>query len=435
MGTFAGKPLFDPAVALAECRRLNFPVDHWLGKANRFACPAGTESGTGVVLMTRADLNRLDLNAAFDLVFTAAGDPPLKLKRIHVVRALCVTPGAPADPKALYAVELADVRRKLALTSGDRGFNLRTAPGGDFTALSAAGPTTPFTWAQIWGHLWALLPAGDAGAVPVLPAVPDGDPNGFDWFGLSAMQAIRQFLTRLSWDLVLDPVADTFSVVAVGDTRRVVRLSAADMQNAAALGNAKLGAGWQIPACWDHQPVGPEKRSGDDAAAALVRNTLGYVDQFALQGQRLRARVHIPDAKDAAQAAKVGHTSPCLDWDWIDAADVAVELRAWLATVPSGRAIWPGYAWREGKFLRVMRHDMAAAGIAEETEEGVIDFHSLRTTYITLLAKAGVPIQHVQKLARHAAPTTTAKHYIRLRLADLSGEVAKMPPLHPPESA
>ncbi|WP_029631841.1 hypothetical protein [Zavarzinella formosa] len=100
---------------------------------------------------------------------------------------------------------------------------------------------------------------------------------------------------------------------------RVTRITARDRDNAAAVGNAKLAAGWQIPVCWDHQDVGPVRLSRDDRAARLVKNTLGYLKRFAVQRGKLRALADIPDAADAAQAAKVRHTSPCLDWNWRDA--------------------------------------------------------------------------------------------------------------------
>lgn len=109
-------------------------------------------------------------------------------------------------------------------------------------------------------------------------------------------------------------------------------------------------------------------------------------------------------------------------------AAVAAELAAWLATRPAGKPVWPGYNWRTGKAVKLLRSDLKAAKVAAETAEGRIDFHALRTHYITSLARAGVPIQHAQRLARHKAPQTTTKHYTKLGINDLGEQVAKLPP-------
>lgn len=216
--TYANRPTLDPAQELANCLRLGTPADHWRGKCNRFACPSGVLSGSGMVLMLRRDLDLIDQNTPQTLEFTDATTRHA-LQNIHIVRALCVSPGAPADPNAVYAVELADKRRRLALSACNLGFNLRSTPGGNYTAASAASTTLAYTWAQIWGYIWATLPADVAGSAPALPATPQGTPEGFDFYGVSSMDAVGQFLARLGWDLVLDPVADTFTVVAIGDTQ------------------------------------------------------------------------------------------------------------------------------------------------------------------------------------------------------------------------
>jgi hypothetical protein len=38
----------------------------------------------------------------------------------------------------------------------------------------------------------------------------------------------------------------------------------------------------------------------------------------------------------------------------------------------------------------MLRVDLKAAKIPENTEEGVVDFHALRVTYITNLARSGI---------------------------------------------
>lgn len=65
------------------------------------------------------------------------------------------------------------------------------------------------------------------------------------------------------------------------------------------------------------------------------------------------------------------------------------------------------------KTAAMLRYDLAKAGIPYETPDGVIDFHSLRATYITLLAQAGVDPKSLQKLARHSTITLTLDRYCK----------------------
>jgi integrase len=87
------------------------------------------------------------------------------------------------------------------------------------------------------------------------------------------------------------------------------------------------------------------------------------------------------------------------------------ELREWLA----GRAdtLWP--ARSRGAWInhgaKMIRADLAAAGITYQTAAGYADFHSLRHTFITSLARAGVHPKTAQTLARHSTITLTMDRY------------------------
>ena len=61
-----------------------------------------------------------------------------------------------------------------------------------------------------------------------------------------------------------------------------------------------------------------------------------------------------------------------------------------------------------------LRVDLKAAKIPEAMAEGAIDFHSLRVTYITNLARAGVHPKVAQILARHSTIDLTMKVYTKL---------------------
>jgi integrase len=106
---------------------------------------------------------------------------------------------------------------------------------------------------------------------------------------------------------------------------------------------------------------------------------------------------------------------------------VAAVLRDWIATRPTTGPVWsPGNVRRNAPVI--LRRDLRAAGINPESPEGRVDFHSLRVTFGTFLANAGVPIQHAQKLLRHSTPVLTARHYTKLRAGDLSSQVDRLPP-------
>jgi|SRR5271166_1219426 len=75
---------------------------------------------------------------------------------------------------------------------------------------------------------------------------------------------------------------------------------------------------------------------------------------------------------------------------------------------------------REGQVVMVpdrtaeiLRGDLEQAGIPYKTADGVVDFHSLRATYITLLAQSGVDPKRLQKLARHSTITLTMDRYVK----------------------
>jgi hypothetical protein len=76
--------------------------------------------------------------------------------------------------------------------------------------------------------------------------------------------------------------------------------------------------------------------------------------------------------------------------------------------------------------MNTLRKDLAAAGIPFKTDDGVVDFHALRVTYCTLLARAGVGLAQAQRLMRHSDPKLTANIYTRLELSDGQTAVDKI---------
>lgn len=62
-----------------------------------------------------------------------------------------------------------------------------------------------------------------------------------------------------------------------------------------------------------------------------------------------------------------------------------------------------------------LHRDLLKAGVAVETPEGRVDFHSLRVTFLTLVNELGEDVKSVQTLARHADPRMTFGTYTKAR--------------------
>jgi integrase len=107
--------------------------------------------------------------------------------------------------------------------------------------------------------------------------------------------------------------------------------------------------------------------------------------------------------------------------------DVAAVMRPYLAGRLRNAPVWPGKWARDG--AAIIRRDLAAAGIPYEDERGeVIDFHGLRHTFISALARAGVRPKAAQELARHSTIALTQDYYTHLQLRDQVGALDMLPP-------
>ena len=103
----------------------------------------------------------------------------------------------------------------------------------------------------------------------------------------------------------------------------------------------------------------------------------------------------------------------------------------------SKQKLWPG-SW-PGKAAEMLRGDLEAAGVPVEDSAGhVLDFHSLRHTFGTNLALAGVAPKIAQELMRHSDINLTMGTYSHVGLYDLNAAVDSLPSIpdfHPTESA
>ena len=84
------------------------------------------------------------------------------------------------------------------------------------------------------------------------------------------------------------------------------------------------------------------------------------------------------------------------------------------------------------QILKVFYSDLQTAGIERMGSDGrSVDVHSLRKTFGTMLARAGVPLTTVQRLMRHANPQLTAKLYIDVEGGDMMQALEKLPAFSP----
>jgi len=86
------------------------------------------------------------------------------------------------------------------------------------------------------------------------------------------------------------------------------------------------------------------------------------------------------------------------------------------------------FTYDKNSIRRSFYADLAAAGIERKSPDGrSIDVHSLRRTFGTMLARAGVPLTTTQRLMRHSTPELTAKLYIDVEPIDMMQAVEKLP--------
>ena len=107
--------------------------------------------------------------------------------------------------------------------------------------------------------------------------------------------------------------------------------------------------------------------------------------------------------------------------------ELASELREWIEgseTAPDS-PLWPYVTQHTSKMLQ---KDLEAAGIAYVDEAGLYaDFHSLRHSFVSLLAQGNVHPKLAQKLARHSDINLTMSRYSHTLLADEAQALEVLP--------
>ncbi len=113
--------------------------------------------------------------------------------------------------------------------------------------------------------------------------------------------------------------------------------------------------------------------------------------------------------------------------------DLAADLRQWITdTARAGSARL--FAVPTG-LRRILDRDLAAAGIPKRDDRGrTVDVHALRTTFGTLLSRAGVSPRTAQAAMRHSDIKLTMGVYTDPRLLDTRAAVDTLPALPLPVS-
>jgi integrase len=105
------------------------------------------------------------------------------------------------------------------------------------------------------------------------------------------------------------------------------------------------------------------------------------------------------------------------------------RLRPWLASKRAG-LLFPGTWTIHYKASKILRHDLRAAEIDYVDATGrVLDFHALRHTFITSLARSGVHPLKAKELARHSTITLTMDVYSHVETEELRTALETLPAL------
>jgi len=197
----------------------------------------------------------------------------------------------------------------------------------------------------------------------------------------------------------------------------------------------------------EHTPTRERRALGDDEISRLIEATERGPARFKMDGERraMLYRAAIGTGLRAGELASLTPRSFDLDADpptvTVEAAyskrrrrdvqpfrsDLADSLRPWLARQKPDEPLWRLLGRHASAMLKP---DLGAAGVPVTDDAGrVADFHALRHTYITRLAKAGVSPKVAQTLARHSTITLTMDRYAHVGLADHKRALDALPAL------
>jgi hypothetical protein len=238
-----GREPINPAIVLQTVSEQGWPSE-WAGKVNSVHCPRGRFPGEAHFLVTEEHKAAIPTGAAININFeevTRTGDQWLvsseeTLTGYYLIRTQAATKDKTNPP---HWITLADRRWLLERSACNERYNLRNEPGSDGYIDATTNGGTPWTWAEIFADLWALLP-GVAGTAPTLPITPGSTPENLIFEGIGTWRAVNQLLCAIGCVVVLDPFEGTFTVEEAKATQS---------------GLATLKSVWSSFLLWQYSPV------------------------------------------------------------------------------------------------------------------------------------------------------------------------------------
>jgi integrase/recombinase XerD len=109
---------------------------------------------------------------------------------------------------------------------------------------------------------------------------------------------------------------------------------------------------------------------------------------------------------------------------------LAAQLRPFLAGKPVHERLWDGGWWR--KACKIMQEN-DLEGIAKETDEGLLQFHSLRHSYITSIVSTGANQRLALEICRLSDPKLLDGYY-RATAEDRTRTIKAVPMPHAPKA-
>tara|TARA_R110002050_G_scaffold55587_1_gene125340 strand:- start:96 stop:806 length:711 start_codon:yes stop_codon:yes gene_type:complete len=107
---------------------------------------------------------------------------------------------------------------------------------------------------------------------------------------------------------------------------------------------------------------------------------------------------------------------------------ITKRMKEYLARKKPSDFVWPGTWAKDRQAGVLLKRDAKGAGITIINGEGEsIDFHALRTSFITSLARNKVHPAIAQRLARHSTINLTMNTYTKLDDEDLREAVERLP--------
>ena len=107
--------------------------------------------------------------------------------------------------------------------------------------------------------------------------------------------------------------------------------------------------------------------------------------------------------------------------------NIRKDFKEYFKAKPALPSAKPFIKMWKGRGAEMLYKDLKHAGIERENGQGIIDFHSLRHTFGTRLAKSGVAPKVAMDLMRHSDINLTMNAYSHTLLEDRASAISKTP--------